>query len=154
VVVVRGIKIANEAARAATLCDDSYKQVAVRAWEIAALAERDKKVEARNALNSALTQSKLISPNSSRAEALTLLLHSSTRIGPKETRLVSDEILAASGGDFHWRCVRAIVDAASILAKQNYAAAANYVSKIRDEKTKRMRKKELVGGGRYSRTFF
>lgn len=56
------VAIAREAARAAMECDDDYKQSAVRAWEIAALAERGFTVEARKSLSEATTLAKKSSP--------------------------------------------------------------------------------------------
>ncbi|MDD5056270.1 MAG: hypothetical protein PHQ60_00260 [Sideroxydans sp.] len=148
------IKIASEAANAASLCDDEYKKVAVRAWEVAALAERQKFNEASKALHEAITESKMVSPNSSKAEALTLLLHASTQIGSNEAIVVSKSLISNCGDDSHWRCLRAILDAASILAKQNMDAAKNFTSLIADEKTRKKAEKIIQSGGQNPRPFF
>ncbi len=58
---------ATEAARE---CGDDYKKSAVRAWEIAALAERKFTTEARKSLSEALAIAKCAQPMSSRSEAL------------------------------------------------------------------------------------
>jgi hypothetical protein len=68
------VSVASEAARAAKECEDNYKKSAVRAWEIAALAERDCTPEAQKRLNEALSLAKSIEPISSRSEAMLLLL--------------------------------------------------------------------------------
>ena len=44
------LKIAMQAAKAASECDDEYKRTAVRAWEIAALAKRKFLTEAKKSL--------------------------------------------------------------------------------------------------------
>ena len=49
------IAVASEAAKAARECEDDYKKSSVRAWEIAALAERACTKEARKSLNDALS---------------------------------------------------------------------------------------------------
>ena len=54
--------IAREAAKAAGECDDAYKRSAVRAWEIAALAEREFKAEARESLDEAVALGKEVTP--------------------------------------------------------------------------------------------
>jgi hypothetical protein len=110
------IKIAKQAAKAAGECDDEYKKTAVRAWEIAALAERKFVAEARNGLQNALSQSRGIMPLSSRAEALMLLLHAALRIGDKDARRVVEELKASCSDDSHWRCKRAIRDAEELAA--------------------------------------
>ncbi|MSU60198.1 MAG: hypothetical protein EXS35_18845 [Pedosphaera sp.] len=105
------VKIAKQAAKAADECDDEYKRTAVRAWEIAALAERKHLSEAKKSLREAVSRSKNVTPFSSRAEALTLLLQAAFRIGEKDARLVADELKKSCGQDSHWRCKRAIRDA-------------------------------------------
>lgn len=109
------IKIARQAAKAAGECDDEYKKTAVRAWEIAALAERKHITEARKSLRAAVSQSRTVMPLSSRAEALMLLLQAAFRIGNEDVRLVADELKNSCGRDSHWRSKRAIRDAAKIV---------------------------------------
>ena len=48
------VAVASEAAKAARECEDDYKKSAARAWGVAALAERDRKAEARKSLREAL----------------------------------------------------------------------------------------------------
>jgi hypothetical protein len=110
------VKIAKEAESAASQCDDEYKRSAVRAWEIAALAERGHTKEARRALDAALGQSKSVTPNSSRSEALILLMNAAFYIDKQSARRVSDELKSACGHDSFWRCKRAIKDADALLA--------------------------------------
>jgi len=100
--------LAEEAAVAASLGDDAYKRVAVRAWEIAALAEREFPMDARLSLNSALTEAPMVEPIGSRAEALILLLGAALRIGVEEGDQVYAELARTCGEDSHWRCKRAL----------------------------------------------
>ena len=78
------VALASEAADAARECGDDYKKSAVRAWEIAALAERKFTAEARNSLTEALAIAKCAQPISSRSETLYLLLQAAFRIGQDE----------------------------------------------------------------------
>ena len=52
------VSLAREAARAAQQCDDAYQRAAVRAWEIAALAEVGSTAEATRALKAAVETSR------------------------------------------------------------------------------------------------
>lgn len=110
------IKVARQAAKAASECDDEYKKTAVRAWEIAALAERRLVAEARKGLNAALSQSKRVTPLSSRAEALMLLLQAAFRIGHADAKGIAEELKSSCGGDSNWRCKRAVRDAGKLIA--------------------------------------
>ena len=110
------IGIAHEAMKAAKEGDDDYKKTAVRAWEIAALAERGRQPEARQALAEALTSSSSIAPLPSAAEALTLLLHASFRLERKDVELVAAQLKTTCGDSSHWRCTRALGDADKLLS--------------------------------------
>jgi hypothetical protein len=112
------VEIAGLAAKAAGECEDAYKRTAVRAWEIAALAERKHITEARKGLRTAVSQSKNVTPLSSRAEALMLLLQAAFRIGEEDVRLVADELKNACERDSHWRCKRAIRDAGELVDRK------------------------------------
>lgn len=100
------VKIAAEAAGAAQVCENDYKKSAVRAWEIAALAERGFMAEARKALAEALALAGVVQPPSSRCDALSLLLDAAFRIGPKEFERVRGIVAGACSPDCHWRCKR------------------------------------------------
>ena len=109
------IKVARQAAKTANECEDEYKRTAVRAWAIAALAERSFFEEARKELRAALSQSRAVIPLSSRAEALMLLLHAALRIGVEDARHVADQLKNSCGQDSHWRCKRAVRDAGKLI---------------------------------------
>jgi len=95
------VPVASEAAKAARECEDDYQKSAVRAWEIAALAERDCTTEARNSLSEALSLGKCVEPISSRSEALLLLLQSAFRIGRDEANKVYEILKTACPADKH-----------------------------------------------------
>lgn len=105
------IEIAMEAAAVAASGNDAYQRVAVRAWEIAALAERGLLEEAQRSLKDALVAAQLVEPRASRAEALILLLHAALHIGEAEGNHVFAELVSMCGGNCHWRCKRALRDA-------------------------------------------
>ena len=109
------VKVACLATKAASECDDEYKRTAVRAWEIAALAEREFVADAKRALREAVKQSKGIMPFASRAEAFTLLLHAAFRIGEEDAKWVADELRNSCGKDSDWRCQRAVRNAAKLV---------------------------------------
>jgi hypothetical protein len=112
------VPIANQAAEAAAQCEDEYKRTAVRAWEIAALAERNKTTEARSALKTTLRRVADITPVSSRAEAIILLLHAAAKIGDDDARDVAEVLRVECGGDSHWRCKRAIKVCDGVVEKE------------------------------------
>jgi hypothetical protein len=108
--------IAREAAKAAGECDDAYKRSAVRAWEIAALAERECKTEARESLMEAVAVGREVTPMSSRSEALYLLLQAASKIGRKEAKGVYEVLVASCPVEAHWRCKRAVRDGGKIVS--------------------------------------
>lgn len=110
------IAIAAQAEKAAAGCDDDYKRAAVRAWEIAALAERGCLPRARKALGEALKLAKGIQPVSSRSEALFLLMQAAFAIGRDEARVIGDELKSSCPVNEHWRSKRAVRDAEKMIA--------------------------------------
>ena len=110
------IAVASEAARAARECEDDYKKSGVRAWEIAALAERDCTMEARKSLGDALALGKCVEPMSSRSEALFLLLQAAFRISRDEAMRVYEVLRASCPVDDHWRCKRAVRDGGKMIS--------------------------------------
>jgi hypothetical protein len=112
------VEIAREAFQAADECNDDYKKTAVRAWTIAALAERGLFGEAKEEMLIALARSKCVAPFSSRSEALMLLFQAAFRISKADAQAVADELKTSCGKDSHWRCKRAIRDADKMLEGQ------------------------------------
>lgn len=109
------IPVASESAKAARECEDDYKKSAVRAWEIAALAERDCTAEARKRLSEALAIGKRAEPTSSRSEALFLLLQAAFKIGRNDATQVYEVLKASCPVDEHWRCKRAVRDGGKLI---------------------------------------
>ena len=110
------VAVASEAAKAARECEDDYKKSAVRAWEIAALAERDCTAEARKSLSEALALAKCVEPMSSRSEALVLLLQAAFRIGRDEAKRVYETLRSSCPVEEHWRCKRAVRDGGKMIS--------------------------------------
>ncbi len=102
------IPFAVEAGKAAADCDDDYKRSAVRAWEISALAERGLASEARKALTEALTLAQAVTPQSSRSEALFLLMQAAFKLGENDAKSAYQVLTASCDAHDHWRCKRAI----------------------------------------------
>jgi hypothetical protein len=110
------VSVASEAARAAKECEDNYKKSAVRAREIAALAERDCTPEAQKRLNEALSLAKSIGPISSRSEAMLLLLQAAFRIDKNAAEKVYGILRASCPIEEHWRCKRAVRDGEKMIS--------------------------------------
>lgn len=110
------VTIAAEAAKAATEGGDKYQQCAVRAWEIAALAERDYKSEASKRLREALNIAKNVEPVASRSEALFLLFQASARIAPTDAEKVFEVLKSLCPAEAHWRCQRALRNGAKMMS--------------------------------------
>ena len=109
------VAIAKLAAKAAAGCDDDYKRSAVRAWEIAALAERGESSRAQRSLEAAVKLAEGVQPVSSRSEALFLLFHAAILIGRKQAEWVSGRLDATCPEGEHWRCESARKEAHRIL---------------------------------------
>ncbi|MFO7902014.1 MAG: hypothetical protein ACQESR_04420 [Planctomycetota bacterium] len=105
------IPIAAQAAKAASQGDDDYKRSAVRAWEIAALAERECVARARKSLKEALNLAKTVQPMSSRSEALLQLLQAAFAIHRDDAIAARATLRGSCPVGEHWRCKRAVKDA-------------------------------------------
>lgn len=110
------IGIASQAAKAAKECEDNYTKSAVRAWEIAALAERDCVSEAQKGLSEALSLAKSIEPISSRSEAMLLLLQAAFAIDEKTAEKIFAVLKASCPVEEHWRCKRAARDGEKMIS--------------------------------------
>jgi hypothetical protein len=100
------LQFSRRAAKSAAKGKDAYQQMAVRAWEIAALAERDCGMQARLALTEAVELAQTIEPLSSRAEALLLLFQAAFKISIADAGSVGEIILDSLSSD-NWRAKRA-----------------------------------------------
>jgi hypothetical protein len=108
--------IASEAATAAWECEDDYKKSAVRAWEIAALAERGCTKQARNSLGEALLLGRQVQPISARSDALFLLLQAALRIGRDDAQKAYEILRTSCSVEEHWRCKRAVRDGGKMIS--------------------------------------
>ncbi|MGD9587354.1 MAG: hypothetical protein AB7Q37_09065 [Pyrinomonadaceae bacterium] len=102
----RPLPFARKAAKAAAETKDDYQRSAVRAWEIAALAERQLSVQARRSLREAVDVAVSVTPIGSRAESLFLLFQAAFKISAEAAATVS-EAFDTSCNATHWRVVRA-----------------------------------------------
>lgn len=146
--------VADEAANAARACADAYQQCAVRAWEIAALAERSEDKAASARLESILSKVREVTPASSRSEALLLLLHAAARISPDAAHTVSEMIVRVANVDSHWRCRRAVVDAIGMLSRLNSESARSLSQSVSDAKLRSKCDNVIAAGGSSPRPFF
>ncbi len=146
--------IARESARAAQQRDDDFKRSAVRSWEVAAMAETGHLKEARHVLRNATSQALLATPASSRCEALILLLHAAARINVEETIRVAEVLRKRLVVDSHWRCIRAVKDAAAILSGLDVETANRFVNSIPEERIRRKCIAAVRDGAAEPRSFF
>jgi len=105
------LPIAKLAAKAASECDDDYKRSAVRAWEVAALAERNLVADARRGLAAAVKVAESVQPVSSRSQALFLLFQAAYSISREDAASVLGKLDALCPEGEHWRCRRSRRDA-------------------------------------------
>jgi hypothetical protein len=145
-------RIAQEAEAAALECDDDFKRSAVRAWEIAALAERGCVDDARKSLRLAVYDAMRATPPSSRCESLSLLLHAAARISVDDARAVAEKLRDTTGE--HWRCDRAVVDATGVLAGLNPDVATAFANSVKEVGTRRKCQAQLESGGTSPRPFY
>jgi len=110
----RPLQFARKAAKSAARAKDDYQRSAVRAWEIAALAECGYNMQSRQSLIESVELAELITPVSSRAESLLLLFQAAFKISKEDAAMVA-EILRNSCSSAHWRAVRARRDATRML---------------------------------------
>ena len=104
--------VARQAAKAAAECGDVYKQCAVRAWLVAALAEQGDRGRAEKVLREAMGLAATVQPVSSRGEALFLLFQAACAIG-KEPAAEVYRVLESCPPE-HWRVQKALRDAGRI----------------------------------------
>jgi len=147
-------RIADEAAAAALKCPDAYQRCAVRAWEIAALAERSDSKSAFSRLSAVLSSINDVTPHASRSEALMLLLSAATRIDSKSAENVSKIIVHLGTSNSHWRCHRAVVDAVGILSQINPQLTSRLSNSLSDQKLKAKCDRIIALGGSSPRSFF
>jgi hypothetical protein len=108
------LRFSRHAAKSATKTKDDYQKSAVRAWEVAALAERGYQDQARKSLKEAVDLAASVSPLPSRAEALFLLFQSAFKISNDEAMKV-EQVMISSCTQTHWRVKRALKEASLML---------------------------------------
>ena len=110
----RPLQFSRKAAKSAALGKDNYQRSAVRAWEIAALAERNYLIQARRGLAEAVELARAVETVSSRSEALILLFQAAFKISVTDANFVADVLRQTCMSD-HWRAKRARKDAQMML---------------------------------------
>jgi len=115
------VAVAKLAAKAAAECEDDYKRSAVRAWEVAALAERNLPEPAERALKAAVAVAEKVQPASSRSEALMFLFQAAFALGRRQAEWVRERLDATCPEAEHWRCKRARKEAGQMLDGESQA---------------------------------
>jgi hypothetical protein len=117
------VAVAKLAAKAASECEDDYKRSAVRAWEVAALAERDLPEPAERALKAAVAVAEKVQLASSRSEALLSLFQAAFALGRHRAEWVRERLDATCPESEHWRCKRARKEAGQMLEGESQPRA-------------------------------
>jgi len=117
--------------------DDAYESVLALAWPLRALHETDHATSIPKVLAEAIKLSPEVTPTSSRAEALVLLIHAVLPAGIKIASPAIDALVDLCAGDDHWRIVRAFGDTALLVngfdtARANEIARAMAAGNKRD----------------------
>lgn len=111
----RPLVFTRKASKAASKTKDNYYRSAVRAWEIAALAERKYFDQARQVLLEAVELTKTIEHEGSKAEAIMLLFPAAFKISKSDSEVVA-EVFKKTSPMTHWRAKRALKEIALILS--------------------------------------
>jgi hypothetical protein len=110
----RPLQFSRKAVKSAARGKDDYQRSAVRAWEIAALAERGYRLQAHRSLTEAVELARTVEQAGSRAEALLLLFQAAFKISKEDASNVAEVLQAASSSE-HWRAKRARKDVRMML---------------------------------------
>jgi hypothetical protein len=105
----RPLQYSRKSVKSAARGKDNYQRSAVRAWEIAALAERGYEMQARRSLSEAVELARTVEQAGSRSEALLVLFQAAFKISNEDARRTAEVIQAASSSS-HWRSKRARKD--------------------------------------------
>lgn len=105
---------ARKAAKSAAETKDDYQRSAVRAWEVAALAERGFYEQARKALNEAVSLAIAVRQEGSKAEALLLLFQAAFKVNAVEARRIAT-VMSDNVSVSHWRGQRALKRVSAML---------------------------------------
>ena len=111
------LQFSRKAAKSAAQGKDDYQRSAVRAWEVAALAERGLDTQARSSLTEAVALARTVEQLSSRAEALLLLFQAAFKISVEDAKSVA-EIIEDASSSGHWRAKRARKDVKLMLSSE------------------------------------
>lgn len=105
-VVETAVKIAQAPA------DDAYEPLMALAWPLRALHETDNAAAIPKTLDAALPLAPQVTPTSSRAEAIGLLIHAVLPAQMEVANPAINALIELCSGDDHWRIVRAFGDLA------------------------------------------
>lgn len=116
----RPLVFTRKASKAASKTKDNYRQSVVRAWEIAALAEREYFDQARQALTEAVELAQTIEHEGSKAEAIMLLFPAAFNISKSDAEVVA-RVFEQTAPMTHWSAKRAKKEIVLILSGERPA---------------------------------
>ena len=147
----RVAKTAEEAVAAALMATDVYQQVAVTAWPLRALLERNYNEKARESLPPILKLSAQIQNPVSRSDALFLLWQAFFAFDGNKSVLGT----LVKSCDGHWKADYILRQVVLILAAENWDEAQRLVASMREGKYKRQAARRLAAGEiQTARSFF
>jgi hypothetical protein len=148
-------RLAEESLRSAREAGEPYRTVAVSAWPIRALIERERSGAAKRAFLATLDLVPQVQPVSSRAEALVLVWQSVFPGGKEFRNLAWDAIARHCAPDAHWRVARLYACVVWTLATESVLEAEAIVAQMPEGAAKRKAAKLLERGTAYPpRDFF
>lgn len=147
------MRVARLALAAASDCEDAYRQAGASAWVLRALMERDRRDEALAMLEMVLPSVPRITPPSSRAEALFLLLQAVFDSTEEIRRSLLFALASVYDEDAHWRIERNY-RAALVMMQTVDPEFAQRMAQGRDEEQRRRLERALAGAAHEPRAFF
>ncbi len=139
-------RVAKMALSAARCCTDWYKRVAVSAWSVCALAERDRIHSAQLVVGKLLSDAAYIDHPVIKMDALALLWYGCQRLPLAIRQPVLDALLAACRAAHSWKSGRMLRDITLIVAGYDREAAQRIIDEMGDNIYKRRAQRGLDAG--------
>lgn len=148
------LRVANEAVKAGKEGKNAYKQAAVCAWPLCALAERGKTERAEKLVAELLPLVASIDHPVSRMDALLLLWEAAVRLPHPVEQSLFEALLAACSAANSWKVGRTMQFLALVRAAEDPAQAEAIVDAMKESPYKRQARKALAAGKTEQRRVF
>ena len=139
-------KIANEAVNTAMSDTDPYRQVAVCAWPLRALAERGEVRAAKVLLTRLIQSSPTILNGVCRMDALHLVFEAAWPFHELHRERLLSSLLSACHSSNSWKGAWLLAIVASVVASEDRVQAQQIIDQLRDGKNRRKAQRNLDCG--------